>query len=121
MLAARGRANQPCPQVHLAENGTQAVAERRARGGVRTGRGRPFGAEAEESGARRASMQTVACMRWGTLFPPEYVNRLYRGVVRNVSRPTRFIAFTDDPSGLDAGIEPRTIPPIRLPATGLGL
>ena len=65
-------------------------------------------------------MQTVACMRWGTLYPPDYVNRLYRGVIRNVSRPTRFLAFTDDPSGLEAGIEPRPIPPIRLPATGLG-
>jgi len=65
-------------------------------------------------------MQTVACMRWGTLYPPDYVNRLYRGVMRNVSRPTRFLAFTDDPNGLEAGIEPRAIPPIRLPATGLG-
>ena len=33
---------------------------------------------------------------------------------------TRFLAFTDDPSGLETGIEPRAIPPIRLPATGLG-
>jgi hypothetical protein len=41
-------------------------------------------------------------------------------VIRNVSRPTRFIAFTDDPSGLDSGIEARPIPPIKLPATGLG-
>src|SRR6202453_5539998 len=65
-------------------------------------------------------MQTVACMRWGTLFPREYVNRLYRGVMRNVVRPTRFIAFTDDPGGLEAGIEARPIPSIRLPATGLG-
>ena len=50
----------------------------------------------------------------------EYANRLYRGVMRNVSRPTRFIAFTDDPSGLDSGVETRPIPPIKLPATGLG-
>jgi hypothetical protein len=65
-------------------------------------------------------MQTVICMRWGTLFPVEYVNRLYRGVMRNVARPTRFVAFTDDQGGLDAGIEARPIPAIRLPATGLG-
>jgi hypothetical protein len=65
-------------------------------------------------------MQTVVCMRWGTLFPAEYVNRLYRGVTRNVARPTRFIAFTDDPTGLEAEIEARPIPPIRLPASGLG-
>ena len=65
-------------------------------------------------------MQTVVCMRWGDRFPVDYVNRLYRGVMRNVVRPTRFIAFTDDSLGLDAGIEPREIPPIRLPDTGLG-
>lgn len=65
-------------------------------------------------------MQTIVCMRWGDRFPVDYVNRLYRGAMRNVSRPTRFIAFTDDPTGMDAGIEPREIPPIKLPATGLG-
>jgi len=65
-------------------------------------------------------MQTVVCMRWGDRFPVEYVNRLYRGVMRNIVRSTRFIAFTDDPIGLDAGIEPREIPPIRLPGAGLG-
>jgi hypothetical protein len=65
-------------------------------------------------------MQTVVCMRWGDRFTVDYVNRLYRGVMRNVARPTRFIAFTDDTSGLDPEIETREIPPIRLPATGLG-
>ena len=65
-------------------------------------------------------MQTIVCMRWGDRFPVDYVNRLYRGAMRNVSRPTRFIAFTDDPTGLDAGVEPREIPAIKLPATGLG-
>jgi hypothetical protein len=65
-------------------------------------------------------MQTIVCMRWGDRFPVDYVNRLYRGVMRNVSRPTRFIAFTDDPCGLDEGVERREIPAIRLPATGLG-
>ena len=65
-------------------------------------------------------MQTVVCMRWGDRFPVDYVNRLYRGVMRNVTRPTRFIALTDDPTGLDSGIEPREIPEIRLPAAGLG-
>lgn len=65
-------------------------------------------------------MQTVVCMRWGDRFPVDYVNRLYRGVMRNVARPTRFIVFTDAIVGLDAGIEPREIPLVRLPATGLG-
>ena len=63
-------------------------------------------------------MQTVVCMRWGTLFPAEYVNRLYRGVRRHTERPTRFVAFTDDVGGLDEGIETRPIPEMRL-APGL--
>ena len=65
-------------------------------------------------------MQTVVCMRWGDRFPVDYVNRLFRGVMRNVARPTRFIVFTDDPFGLDEGVEARAIPPIKLPETGLG-
>lgn len=64
-------------------------------------------------------MQTVCCIKWGTLFPPYYVNRLCRGVLRHVSRPTRFIAFTDNSSGLDPGIEVRPIPPIALPIKGI--
>jgi hypothetical protein len=61
-------------------------------------------------------MQTVICMRWGTIYGVDYVNRLYRGVMRNVGRPTRFVVFTDDAAGLDPGIEARPIPPIRLAA-----
>lgn len=68
----------------------------------------------------KSTLQTIVCMRWGDRFPVEYVNRLYRGVMRNVARSTRFIVFTDDFSSLDAGIEPREIPPIRLPTSGLG-
>ncbi|UDL95211.1 hypothetical protein LGH83_02955 [Lichenihabitans sp. PAMC28606] len=59
-------------------------------------------------------MQTVICMKWGTLYGPDYVNRLYRGVMRNVSRPTRFVAFTDDATGLDPAIVVEPIPAIRL-------
>lgn len=60
-------------------------------------------------------MRTVACIKWGKVYPADYVNRLYRGVMRNISQPARFIAFTDDATGLEPGIEVRAIPPIRLP------
>ena len=55
-------------------------------------------------------MQTVICMKWGTAFGADYVNRLYRGVMRNVARPTRFVVLTDDPSGLADGVERRADP-----------
>ena len=60
-------------------------------------------------------MQTVVCIRWGSAYGADYVNRLCRAVMRNVSRPTRFVAFTDPIDGLDAAVEARPIPDIRLP------
>ena len=64
---------------------------------------------------RPAGLQTVVCIRWGREYGADYVNRLYRGVLRNVVRPTRFVAFTDPIAGLDQGIEAKPIPDIRLP------
>ncbi len=60
-------------------------------------------------------VRTVICIRWGTVYGADYVNRLHRAVRRNVARPIRFVAFTDPVDGLDAGIDARPIPPIRLP------
>lgn len=56
----------------------------------------------------------IICMKWGTLYGPEYVNRLYAMVRRNLTRPFRFMCFTDDPSGLDDGIEHAPIPEMRV-------
>ncbi|MBN8763515.1 MAG: hypothetical protein J0I63_09885, partial [Thiobacillus sp.] len=47
----------------------------------------------------------VLCLKWGTRYGAHYVNRLYRGVGRNLSRPFRFFCCTEDASGLDAGVE----------------
>lgn len=54
----------------------------------------------------------VACVKWGTLYGPEYVNTLFDMVRRNLPAgfAGRFICFTDDPTGLDEGIETRTLP-----------
>lgn len=56
----------------------------------------------------------IICMKWGRAYGPEYVNRLHAGVSRNLSRPFRFVCFTDDPTGLTEGVEAREIPTIRL-------
>ncbi len=50
----------------------------------------------------------VLCLKWGTRYPAHYVNILHASVRRHLHRPFRFFCCTDDPSGLDAGIE--TIP-----------
>ena len=62
-----------------------------------------------------AGPYNVICMKWGTKFPPEYVNRLYRMVRRNLSLEHRFVCFTDDGEGIDSGVEVKPLPPMDLP------
>ena len=47
----------------------------------------------------------IICLKWGTVYGPEYVNRLYRGVKANMDRSFRFVCFTDNRAGLDPEIE----------------
>ena len=56
----------------------------------------------------------VVCMKWGTLYGPEYANRLYAMTARNLKRPFRFVCFTDNADGLRDEIEPMPIPPIEI-------
>ena len=60
-------------------------------------------------------MQTVLCLKWGDRYGSEYVNRLYSMVSRNTSRPLRFICLTDDPTGIRAEVEVKSMPPFDLP------
>jgi hypothetical protein len=55
-------------------------------------------------------MTNVICMKWGSKYGPEYVNRLASMVRRHLARPHRFVCMTDDPSGLDTGIDARPLP-----------
>ena len=50
-------------------------------------------------------MLTVACVKWGDKYPPEYVHKLRDGVSRHLSIPHRFVCFTDDPAGLECDTE----------------
>lgn len=47
----------------------------------------------------------VICIKYGQLYPADYVNILHRSVRRHLHRPFRFHCCTDDPAGLDDGIE----------------
>lgn len=53
----------------------------------------------------------MLCLKWGTYYGPEYVNRLYAGVKRNLVRPFRFVCVTDNPEGLADGVEAVPFPP----------
>ena len=61
-----------------------------------------------------ADDRIVLCMKWGTLFPPDYVNVLYNACRGAVSGDFRFVCLTDDAKGFDDGIEPFPIPDIGL-------
>ncbi|CAG9328941.1 unnamed protein product [Blepharisma stoltei] len=51
----------------------------------------------------------VVCVKWGSKYGPDYVNKLYHGVKRHVSGiPYDFCCFTENPEGLDEGI--RVVP-----------
>lgn len=56
----------------------------------------------------------VICMKWGTLYGPQYANRLYGMTARNLNRPFRFVCFTDDTTGLRPEIETMEVPPISI-------
>lgn len=46
----------------------------------------------------------VVCLKWGTKYGAEYVNRLYRMVSRHLHRPFRFHCLTEDGRDLDPEI-----------------
>ena len=57
----------------------------------------------------------VLCMKWGTKFGPEYVNKLYAMVARNISLPFRFVCLTDDVEGVRSDVECFPLPALELP------
>jgi hypothetical protein len=67
---------------------------------------------ANPSGATRH----ILCMKWGTKYGPEYVNRLYAMVRRHLSGDFRFICLTDDAQGIHPDVSCLPIPPLDLPA-----
>jgi hypothetical protein len=54
----------------------------------------------------------VLCIKWGTKYGADYVNRLHAMVERNLRRPHRFVCLTDDPTGIAPGIEHFPIPEV---------
>lgn len=61
-------------------------------------------------------MKQIVCMKWGTLYASDYVNRLYNMVSRNITPPFRFVCFTDDAAGIDPRVEILPCPTIQAPA-----
>lgn len=56
----------------------------------------------------------IVCVKWGDLYGPEYVNKLYRAVERNTTLDFQFTCFTDDPNDVDNEVACRDLPASRL-------
>ena len=57
----------------------------------------------------------VICLKWGTLYGPEYVNHLYNMVSRNLSLPFRFICLTEHSGGIKDEVEIFPLPEFEEP------
>ncbi|MDC1375708.1 hypothetical protein N8311_01270 [bacterium] len=62
-------------------------------------------------------MQTIICMKWGSRYGSDYVNRLYSSIKRHTSRPTKLYCFTDNKKGIQSEIISKPLPKINLPET----
>ena len=58
----------------------------------------------------QAPQVTVLCMKWGTKYGPEYVNRLYAMTHRHLAQAFRFVCLTDDAAGVRAEVDTWPIP-----------
>jgi len=59
--------------------------------------------------------RVILCMKWGTKYGPEYVNRLYAMVRKHLPGEFRFVCLTDDGHGIHADVTCLPIPPLDLP------
>ena len=54
--------------------------------------------------------RNVVCIKWGNVYTPDYVNRLYNMIERNTTEPFKFYCFTDDDSGLKDEVIQKPLP-----------
>lgn len=59
-------------------------------------------------------MKQVICMKWGTLYGADYVNKLYNMVRKQTSGQLRFVCLTDDSSGIKREVECLPCPEIDI-------
>ncbi|TWU22178.1 hypothetical protein Pla52o_32330 [Novipirellula galeiformis] len=52
----------------------------------------------------------IVCIKWGTKYGSNYVNRLLRGIEEHLSMPARFVCLTDNATGIDSKVEIHPLP-----------
>lgn len=63
-----------------------------------------------------STARTVLCMKWGSKYGPEYVNRLYAMVRRHLRGAFDFVCLTDNGEGIRPEVRCLPIPELALPA-----
>ncbi len=58
-------------------------------------------------------MINIVCLKWGSKYGPEYVNRLYAAVSRNCQRSFRFWCLTEDAGGINPEVQTLNLTPAR--------
>jgi len=53
---------------------------------------------------------TILCIKWGTKYGSQYVNRLVSGARKHLSEKFRFVCLTDDSHGIDRDVEVFPLP-----------
>ena len=61
-----------------------------------------------------APQRHILCMKWGTKYGPEYVNRLYAMVRRHLRGDFNFVCLTDNSQGIRGEVQCFPIPPLDL-------
>ena len=55
----------------------------------------------------------INCLKWGSLYGPEYVNRTYGGLLKHCKEPFHFVCYTDNADGISSQIEVKNIEELR--------
>lgn len=58
--------------------------------------------------------RVVICMKWGTLYGPDYVNVLYSACREYITGDFRFVCLTDDTTGIREDVDTFPIPDMGL-------
>jgi len=62
-----------------------------------------------------STQRYVICMKWGTKYGPEYVNRLHAMVKRHLTLDFQMVCLTDDATGIHPDVRCLPIPALDLP------
>lgn len=57
----------------------------------------------------------VVCMKWGTMYSADYVNKLFCMVRRNLKKPFKFYCLTDDAAGIRSEVITKPLPDLYVP------